>query len=114
MVSLKVKDWLKVLTGMPKANRVLKEKKKTVSITPKLCKVILLNDDYTPMQFVVEILVNIFGKGYSEAVSLMLKVHTEGSAVCGEYPKEVAETKASLTVSIARQNGYPLQAIVEP
>lgn len=100
---------------MPKAKggSSVKSKKKVKSITPIMAKVILLNDDFTPMYFVVSILVCVFQKSYPEAYALMWKVHTEGMAVCGEYPKEIAETKAQQVIQRARLRGYPLQVLVE-
>jgi ATP-dependent Clp protease adaptor protein ClpS len=76
-------------------------------------KVILHNDDYTPMDFVVSILVNIFHKGLNEAEELMLKVHEEGKAVCGVYVKDIAATKVTQVKEIARKNGFPLMATME-
>ena len=81
---------------------------------PKLYRVILLNDDYTPMDFVVSILESIFGKVPAEAVQIMLKVHNQGRGVCGIYPKEVAEAKINLVHRKADQSGYPLRAAMEP
>ncbi len=95
-----------------KSNLRVKRKSNVLTRTPKLFKVVLLNDDFTPMQFVVDVLISIFGKGYAEAVAIMLKVHNEGQAICGEYPKEIADTKVELTIQLARRHGYPLQAVV--
>jgi ATP-dependent Clp protease adaptor protein ClpS len=80
---------------------------------PPMYKVILHNDDYTPMDFVVSILVNIFHKGLNEAEELMLKVHEEGKAVCGVYVKDIAATKVTQVKEIARKNGFPLMATME-
>ena len=81
---------------------------------PRLYKVILLNDDYTPMDFVVSILESIFGKVPAEAVQIMLKVHNHGQGICGLYPREVAEAKINLVHKRAEQSGYPLRAAMEP
>lgn len=81
---------------------------------PKLYKVILLNDDYTPMEFVVEVLERFFSKARDEATQLMLKVHNDGSAVCGIYPQDIAETKMTQVLTHAQSAGHPLQCVIEP
>ena len=81
---------------------------------PELFKVLLLNDDYTTMDFVVEILESVFNKGPAEAYRIMLMVHTQGKGLCGLYPFEVAETKVATVVERARANGFPLRAAMEP
>lgn len=81
---------------------------------PPMYKVILLNDDYTPMEFVVQVLMEIFHKPQSEAVELMLTVHQQGAAVAGIYTREVAETKSEEVVEAARIPEYPLQCALEP
>ncbi len=80
---------------------------------PKLYKVVLLNDDYTTMEFVVEVLQAIFGMNRERATQIMLKVHQEGSAVCGIYPKDIAETKVEQVLAFARQHGHPLRCVSE-
>jgi ATP-dependent Clp protease adaptor protein ClpS len=80
---------------------------------PPLYKVMLLNDDYTTMEFVVEILVYVFQKSSEEATQIMLNVHRVGVGVCGIYPYEVAETKVDTVESLARENGFPLKCIME-
>ena len=80
---------------------------------PPRFKVLLYNDDYTPMQFVVAILEGIFGKGPSAATQIMLQIHNSGLGVAGVYVLEVAETKAALVHQSAEQRGYPLRAGVE-
>ena len=80
---------------------------------PSLYKVILLNDDYTTMDFVVKILEEVFHKGPAEATSIMLLVHNKGAGVCGVYPKEIAEMKINKVHSRAREAGFPLRAIME-
>jgi ATP-dependent Clp protease adaptor protein ClpS len=80
---------------------------------PQLYKVILHNDDYTTMQFVVEVLESVFHKSPAEAHRIMMHVHTRGFAVCGAYPYEVAETKVALVHDLAREHGYPLRASLE-
>ncbi len=81
---------------------------------PELYKVLLLNDDYTTMDFVVEILEEVFHKQPAEAFRIMLQVHTQGKGLCGVYPFEVAETKVATVVDLARENGFPLRAAMEP
>lgn len=90
----------------------LKERPKTEK--PKLYKVLLHNDDYTTMEFVIEVLVAYFGKSRDEAMHLMLYVHTRGRAVAGVYTREVAETKVELATEYARKNGHPLLVTMEP
>lgn len=80
---------------------------------PKLYKVILLNDDYSAMEFVVEVLQRFFSMGRERATQVMLKVHNEGSAVCGVYPKDTAETKVEQVTAFAIENGHPLRCILE-
>lgn len=80
---------------------------------PKMFKVLLLNDDYTTMDFVVAILESVFKKGPSEATRIMLEVHHRGSGLCGVYSREIAEAKADLVHSRAREEGHPLRCLVE-
>ena len=81
---------------------------------PPLYRVVLLNDDYTPMEFVVDILESIFGMERTRATQVMLEVHTKGKGVCGIYPRDIAETKATRVNQHARDNGHPLLCEVEP
>jgi ATP-dependent Clp protease adaptor protein ClpS len=80
---------------------------------PPRCRVVLLNDDYTPMDFVVEILIRVFHKSQEEAVRVMLAVHRQGLGVCGIYPFELAETKVAQVTALSRQLGHPLQCRLE-
>lgn len=80
---------------------------------PQMYQVVMLNDDYTPMEFVVDVLMDIFGKGEAEAVHIMLKVHVEGSGLAGVYPFEIAETKVEEVHARARAEGHPLKAVME-
>jgi len=82
-------------------------------IEPKKYKVIILNDDQTPMEFVVDVLINIFNHNQHSSEQLMLKIHNEGSAVAGIYPYEIAEQKGVETTHLARQAGYPLNVKIE-
>ena len=81
---------------------------------PELFKVLLLNDDYTTMDFVVEILENVFNKSPAEAYRIMMAVHTQGQGLCGVYPFDVAETKVATVVDLARNSGFHLRAAMEP
>ena len=80
---------------------------------PPLYKVILLNDDYTPMEFVVHVLEYFFGMDREKAVRIMLQVHTQGSGVCGVYSREIAETKVSQVNDYSRENNHPLLCTME-
>ena len=80
---------------------------------PPLYSVLLLNDDYTPMEFVVDILERHFNKDHAAATDIMLKVHNDGRAICGIYTFEIAETKVTLVTEEARQSGHPLQCVFE-
>jgi len=80
---------------------------------PPMYKVMLLNDDYTTMDFVVEVLVYVFQKPPEEATLIMLNVHRTGVGVCGIYPYEIAETKVNTVENLARENGFPLKCIME-
>ncbi len=90
---------------MPKAREKLEK--------PKLCRVFLLNDDYTPMDFVVFVLKNFFKKSFEEATRIMLNVHHNGIGECGTYTYEVAEMKILQVRECARQNEHPLQCVME-
>ncbi len=93
---------------------VIEPKTKTKVKRPSLYKVILLNDDYTPMEFVVEILKSVFHKGHAEATRIMLHVHHNGSGVAGIYPYEIAETKVRTVEELARRAQHPLKCTMEP
>jgi ATP-dependent Clp protease adaptor protein ClpS len=80
---------------------------------PPMYRVILLNDDYTTMEFVVEILMFVFNKAPEEATRIMLNVHKRGIGVCGVYIYEVAETKVESVHTLAREKGFPLKCIME-
>ena len=80
---------------------------------PSLYRVLLLNDDYTPMEFVVLVLQDVFNKSREEAMQIMLHVHQKGVGECGIYPYEVAETKVTRVMDTARKNQHPLQCVME-
>lgn len=80
---------------------------------PSLYRVLLLNDDYTPMEFVVLVLQDVFNKTREDAMRIMLHVHNQGVGECGIYPFEVAETKVTRVMDTARKNQHPLQCVME-
>jgi len=80
---------------------------------PSLYKVLLLNDDYTPMEFVVQILESLFGKSREQAVEVMLHIHRHGVGICGLFTFEVAETKVTQVIEFARRHQHPLQCTME-
>jgi len=80
---------------------------------PPLYRVILINDDYTPMEFVVEVLQKIFGLDRTTATRVMLEVHTKGKGVCGVYTYEIAETKVAQVTGLAQQHQHPLLCTME-
>ncbi len=88
-------------------------KTKTKVQRPAMYQVVLLNDDYTTMEFVVEILQKFFQKSVEEATRIMLHVHYKGAGVCGIYPREIAETKVSQVIEYSRKHEYPLQCVME-
>ena len=88
-------------------------KQETKTKKPSLYKVLMLNDDYTPMEFVVHVLERFFNKTRAEATRIMLHVHQRGVGVCGVYTYEVAETKVTQVIDFARENQHPLQCTLE-
>ncbi len=80
---------------------------------PEMFKVFLLNDDYTPMDFVVNILTNIFKKNETEATKIMFDVHKNGKGLCGIYTHEIAETKTEQVRTISKKNSHPLRTLIE-
>ncbi len=80
---------------------------------PSMFKVLLLNDDYTTMEFVVEVLMQVFAKSFEAATEIMLNVHHKGVGVCGVYPFEIAETKVDTVHSLAKERGFPLRCALE-
>jgi ATP-dependent Clp protease adaptor protein ClpS len=80
---------------------------------PKMYKVVLLNDDYTPMEFVIAVLQRFFSLDTEQATQIMLKVHNEGRGVCGIFPKDIAATKVEQVIAFARQHQHPLACIME-
>jgi ATP-dependent Clp protease adaptor protein ClpS len=97
--------------GRPGTGTVVKARAKTKK--PSMYRVLLLNDDYTPMEFVVHILERFFNKSREAATEIMLHVHQRGVGVCGIYTYEVAETKVAQTIEFARRHQHPLQCTME-
>ena len=81
---------------------------------PQMYQVVMLNDDYTPMEFVVVVIQEFFSKDLESATQIMLKIHLEGRGVCGVYSKDVAETKVDQVLDAAHKAGHPLQCVSEP
>src|SRR6478672_1589658 len=92
---------------------VVVERKVAKTEPPRMYQVVLLNDDYTPMEFVVMVLQEYFKRDLETATQIMLKIHHEGRGVCGVYSKDVAATKVELVLAAARRGGHPLQCIME-
>jgi ATP-dependent Clp protease adaptor protein ClpS len=92
---------------------VVVERQPAKVVPPPMYQVVLLNDDYTPMEFVVMVLQEYFKRDLETATQIMLKIHHEGRGVCGVYSKDVAATKVELVLAAARRGGHPLQCIME-
>lgn len=105
------------LIAMSQYDPDIKEKTSPESGTevkePSMYRVLLLNDDYTTMEFVVEVLMSVFSKSVEEATRIMLNVHREGVGICGVYPYEIAETKVNTVDALARERGFPLKCTME-
>ena len=106
---------------MPKKNKndILEQelgvitKEKPEVKKPNMYAVVLINDDYTPMEFVIYVLQTIFKKNYEEAKKVMLLVHNQGKGICGIYPLDIAETKANQVIEFSRINQHPLECKVQ-
>ena len=92
---------------------VVVERQPAKVVPPPMYQVVMLNDDYTPMEFVVMVLQEYFKRDLETATQIMLKIHHEGRGVCGVYSKDVAATKVELVLAAARRGGHPLQCIME-
>ena len=88
-------------------------KTRTKTKKPALYRVLLMNDDYTPMEFVIAVLQQVFNKNQDEAVSITMHVHNQGVGECGVFPYEVAETKVTQVMDAAKKNQHPLQCVME-
>ena len=97
----------------PEGDTGVLEKTQTKTRQPDLYRVILHNDDYTTMEFVVRVLETVFNKSTPEAFRIMLQVHHDGQGICGSYPFEIAETKVETVHDMAREEGFPLRASIE-
>lgn len=97
----------------PSSDSAVKERVQEKKQDPTLYKVILLNDDYTTMEFVVHVLEHVFQKSPAEAFRIMMHVHVNGRGIAGVYPWEIAEAKAERTITLARESGFPLKAVTE-
>lgn len=81
---------------------------------PRMYQVVMLNDDFTPMEFVIAVLQELFGKDRESATQIMLKIHLDGRGVCGVFSRDVASTKVEQVLQAAQESGHPLQATSEP
>ena len=93
---------------------VVVERKAKKTQPPRMYQVVMLNDDYTPMEFVVMVLQEYFKRDLETATQIMLKIHLDGKGICGVYPKDIAATKVQQVQEAARQAGHPLQCVSEP
>ena len=94
-------------------NSVVLERRAQKTKPPQMYQVVMLNDDYTPMEFVVMVLQEYFRLNLEAATQVMLKIHHEGRAVCGVFTKDIAATKVELVLAAARRSGHPLQCTME-
>ncbi len=95
-------------------NSVVLERRTQRTKPPQMFQVLMLNDDFTPMEFVVMVLQEFFSKDRESATQIMLKIHLDGKGVCGVYSKDVAVTKVDQVLEAARKSGHPLQCVAEP
>ena len=93
---------------------VVLERKPQKTTPPQMYQVVMLNDDYTPMEFVVVVIQEFFNKDRETAIQIMLKIHLDGKGVCGVYPRDIAATKVDQVLGAAREAGHPLQCVSEP
>jgi ATP-dependent Clp protease adaptor protein ClpS len=101
------------MSGKPANGTALATRTRTVRKRPDLYRVLLLNDDYTPMEFVIHVLMRFFNKNEEEATQIMLHVHHNGVGECGTFTFEIAETKVTQVMDSARENQHPLQCVME-
>lgn len=102
------------MANLPNDSGTILKPEKVKAKLPPMFKVLLLNDDYTPMEFVVECIERFFNKSREQATKIMLQVHTEGVGICGIYPQDIAETKMNQVLNFAKELQHPLQCVVEP
>ncbi|PIT61165.1 ATP-dependent Clp protease adaptor ClpS [Snodgrassella alvi] len=93
--------------------QIVSQSQKSKIMPPKRYKVVLLNDDYTTMDFVIAILMDVFHLPHTQAIAIMLIVHESGSGICGVFQKDIAETKCNQVLSRSEAAGFPLQCLVE-
>lgn len=93
---------------------VVLERRPQKTKPPQMYQVVLLNDDYTPMEFVVVVIQEFFNKDRETATQIMLKIHLDGRGICGVFTKDIATTKVEQVTEAARKNGHPLQCVCEP
>ena len=96
------------------ADSVVLERRPQKTKPPQMYQVVLLNDDYTPMEFVVVVIQEFFNKDRETATQIMLKIHLDGKGICGVFSRDVAATKVDQVTEAARKNGHPLQCVSEP
>ena len=101
------------MSGKPTSGTALATRTKIARKRPDLYRVLLLNDDYTPMEFVIHVLMRFFNKNEEEATQIMLHVHHNGVGECGTFTFEIAETKETQVMDSARENQHPLQCVME-
>lgn len=99
--------------GIKHESSTVLEKKALATKPPSMYQVLLLNDDYTPMEFVIHVIQEYFNKDVETAMQIMLKVHNEGRGVCGVYSKDVSATKVEMVLMHAKNEGHPLQCVME-
>lgn len=95
-------------------NSVVLERRPQRVKPPQMYQVVMLNDDFTPMEFVVQVIQEFFSKDRETATQIMLKIHLDGKGICGVYPRDIAATKVDQVLDAARQAGHPLQCVSEP
>jgi len=95
-------------------NSVVLERRTQKVALPPMYQVVMLNDDFTPMEFVIEVLQEFFSKDKEQATQIMLKIHLDGRGICGVYSRDIAATKVDQVLQAAHQAGHPLQAVSEP
>ena len=94
-------------------NHKLEDKTDLKLILPKMSKVVMLNDNYTTMEFVVMILMEVFDKNFAQANAIMLKIHHDGQGICGIYPHDIAQTKVYIAKDKVKEAGFPLRILIE-
>ena len=107
------KDTRKGGEGKPGSGTAVVTRTRTETKRPNLYRVLLLNDDYTPMEFVVHVIIRFFQKSQEDATRIMLHVHNHGVGECGTFTYEVAETKVTQVMDFARKHQHPLQCVME-